>query len=261
MKRLIRSAAVHCLLGMLFYMPATVQAGIYKCIDANGATTYSQTACPVQEQTANVITTYTSSVAPQDCRIAWNFTQQTTKQMKRGMSSGSMFDQYGGIDSISGTTIAIINYIYTYKQDPQVSIDRITSLTTARCKAGSFGKMSCDRFPHSFIADLGGCEEASIPGGQRFHNEGGYAANIAGQQPSEQYLSQHALAAANTEAASDAAADQPAAISADQASMCKHRIASQLDNIAGQMRQRLSAQQQSSLRDRQRSLRKQLSNC
>jgi hypothetical protein len=261
MKRLIRSAALLCLLGMLFYMPATVQAGIYKCIDRNGATTYSQTACPVQEQTANVITTYTSSVAPQDCGIAWNFTQQTTKQMKGGMTSGSVFDQYGGIDSISGTAIAMINYIYTYKHDPQVSIDRITSLTTARCKAGSFGKMSCDRFPHNFIADLGGCEGATIPGGRRMYDDGGYAANTARQQPSTQYLSQHALAAANTEAAIDAGADQPASMSVDQASMCKHRIASQLDGIAGQMRQRLSAQQQSSLRDRQRTLRKQLGNC
>ena len=260
MKRLIASAALPCLLSMLLYLPVSVQAGIYKCIDASGGTTYSQTACPEQEQTANVITTYTSSVATQDCRIARNFAAQTTEQMKAGTTSGELFDQYGGIDSISGTAIAMINYVYTYKHNPRVSTDRITSLTTSRCKAGSFGEMSCERFPYSFIADLGGCDAAALPGGRRMYNEDGYAANGYGQPPA-QFQSPQAQAAANAQRAAYSANELPALSTTDQATMCKHRIATQLDSIGDQMRQRQSAQQQSSLRDRQRNLRKQLKAC
>lgn len=175
-------------LSALFYTDNT-QAAIFKCVDANGATSYNQTPCPTETQTQKVIAKSGSSSnakSATDCRIANNFARRVATQMIAGTPSGTVFDSYGGIDSIPRTSVGVISYVYTHNGNQDNNIERITSLSAARCSAGSYGAVSCDDFPHSFIAEFGGCEMATkkmMPQASAEHPEPG-AANPAAETAS-----------------------------------------------------------------------------
>lgn len=146
----------------MFYTDTT-EAAIFKCIDANGNTSYNQTPCPTETQTQKVIakSNNNNEKSATDCRIANNFARTVATQMMAGTPSGSLFDSYGGIDAIPRTSVGVISYVYSHKGNQDNNIDRITSLSAARCSAGSYGSVTCDDFPHSFISEFGGCELAT----------------------------------------------------------------------------------------------------
>jgi len=152
----------------LLYSPEA-NAGIYKCEDGNGGITYSQMPCPATEKTADIITTSSSRSSNADCRLANSFAKKTAIDMRSGMSSGDTFAQYGGIDSIPNSAIGIINYVYTHRQNLNITTSRITALSAARCSADSYGPVACENFPFDFIDSQGGCEVAT-KGGLKLKN-------------------------------------------------------------------------------------------
>lgn len=150
--------------GALFTEPA--HAAFYKCVDARGATSYGQTPCPLSASGERL--PGDRERATLDCRIARNFLWQTAQAMHEGDPSHVVFDRYGGIDSVSPSVIAIINYAYTYRGNTDTSPDRVAALGTRRCQAGAFGRVDCSVFPTRFIAELGGCAaalDAAAPNG------------------------------------------------------------------------------------------------
>jgi len=146
--------------GVAMTSPKLTHAAVYKCVDASGSTTYSQIPCPVEEKTAKVLATSSQSKS-YDCRIANNFARRTAIDMRLGMSPDAAFSQYGGLDAIPRTSIGVINYVYTYKNNSDVDTQRIAALSAARCGGGAYGRVSCDDFPYNFVSALGGCEAAA----------------------------------------------------------------------------------------------------
>lgn len=143
---------------------APVNAAIYKCVSAGGETTYSQDACPEDSNSSR----YSSVGAgvkksnSTDCRLAQKFAETAGQAMRSGKSSGSVFNQYGGISSMSGPAVSIVNYVYTFEQNYQTTIERIGGLTRVRCENGSFGEASCEQFPNRFVTNSGGCDLSKI---------------------------------------------------------------------------------------------------
>lgn len=145
-----------------FALAAKAEAAVYKCTDANNNVSYNQLPCPVEEKAETMLSVKSKTNAALDCRIANNFARQIASRMRSGESSGNVFDSYGGIDATSSTAVGIISYVYSHKGNVDTGPQRITALSAARCSAGAYGPVNCDDFPHNFIADFGGCEQAGM---------------------------------------------------------------------------------------------------
>lgn len=240
----------------LVFLALPAQATIYKCVDGNGNTTYSGTACATDES-ARKITTSATPVTAQDCRIAHNFSLAISKQLKRGESSGAVFDSFGGMNSLSPSSIGLISYIYTFKGNDHASVNRIANLATERCEIGSFGAAAsyCNAYPNEYIESMGGCNAAL--GGPRFNQPdlGAATASPSGPYPTDENTD-------NSNAANIAAIrarEARAALEVKQE--CRDRINENIANNAQSMRKSLPVRAMELLRTRHRNLRNQLNRC
>jgi hypothetical protein len=123
------------------------QAEIYKCEAENGDITYSQVPC-LKQKTTTVTTSVPKAREPVDCRWAATFADDVARQMRSGMASDQMFNMYGGIDSVSAGTVNIINYVYRFRGNEAMPVERISSLAASMCKAGSLGDVRCESLPY-----------------------------------------------------------------------------------------------------------------
>jgi hypothetical protein len=226
----------------LLYSP-NANAGIYKCEDGNGGITYSQMPCPATEKTADIITTKSSKSSNADCRLANSFAKKVAMDMRSGMTSGDMFAQYGGIDSIPTSAIGIINYVYTHRQNLNITTSRITALSAARCSADSYGPVACENFPFDFIDSQGGCDVAK-KGGLKMENTPA-SASVAPQS-----LPVNPQATAIQKAST-----------AEQKLACQKSVQDQMAALFEKMRTAQSASSQDGLTARKQELQDRLAGC
>lgn len=243
----IRTPAIALL--VLFSLPYSfdAQAAIYKCVDADGGITYSQTPCKTDPKTVQAVTLQSGSAAEAvDCRFANRFAYETARSMKNGASSSEIFNRYGGLDSLSKGTINLINYVYSHRSNEGVSAQRIAGLTEAKCQARSLGDVACEDLPLSFTDanDLCDVEEEESESGQA----------PADTPPGE----------TQTEAAMPIL-NQPASLgeadAGSNARECKEKYQEQIDKLDAQMRTGYSSAQGDAFREQRRSLRDQLRQC
>ena len=135
------------LIPLALLLSTGAEAEIYKCVAEDGSVAYSQIPCPKQKST-----TVRSSVAKTDnvvdCRWASQFANDVALRMRGGMASDAMFIAYGGVDSVSPGTVNIINYVYRFRGNPTMPLERISSLAASMCKAGSLGDVRCESLPY-----------------------------------------------------------------------------------------------------------------
>lgn len=143
--------------GSLLSMPMPADAQIYKCIAADGSVSYSGSPCATD---AKVSTVLKGSVAkaPIDCRLVSAFSSSVAQEMKTGTQSKDVIAQYGGMDSLSSTAESIISYVYSFQGESGTTLNRIVSLSEARCENGAFSRATdCQYFPPTYLAIMGGC--------------------------------------------------------------------------------------------------------
>lgn len=244
---LIKTGLLLTILCAGMFAPHAAEAAIFKCVGADGEVSYNQIPCPVEEQTAKVMSTSSSNKTNFDCRIANNFARKTAMGMRSGQSSGDVFASYGGLDALPRTSIGVINYVYTHIENVDTGPQRIAALSAARCAAGSYGPVGCEDFPYSFVADLGGCEAAT-------------QSTIAAPKAAA------ASAPADSSAATQNAGSQALGVrtTADtgiSSADCKDSVQSQLSALFSQMRSGQSASSQGKLKEQQKDLKAQLSGC
>lgn len=146
---------------LVSFFPAASLAQIYKCTEADGGIVYAQIPCST-ELVAD--TEATSSVAEaNDCRYANTFATWTARLMRAGTTSNEMFDRYGGLSSMSKGSIGVINYVYSFRTNDDVTVERVAGLSLAKCEAGSFGDASCTALPASYTETVGGCDAEDGP--------------------------------------------------------------------------------------------------
>ncbi len=221
--------------------PTTVSAAIYKCADANGGVTYTQTPCVGANETQKVLAENANKKPKVDCRIANNFARSTAMAMRSGQSSGDVFANYGGIDALPRTSIGVISYVYSHKDNVNTDVNRITALSAARCSAGSYGPVTCDDFPYNFVADLGGCDAAAMSTMKK---------PIAAQAPESPPID-------NTQALGVRTAPDVGTAS----DACKQNVQEQLAKLFSQMRDGQTASAQQKLQTQKQQLRMKLSAC
>ncbi len=134
-------------------------AKTYKCVDENGDIIYSQTACESDQKTDKVIGGNKRRVDAENCGFAERFAMKVTLSMRSGTGAQKTIERYGGINSLSKSTIGIINYIYSYADALDIPASKITALTVTKCKAKSFGDVTCEDFPDEFQVGVNSCDE------------------------------------------------------------------------------------------------------
>ncbi len=249
----------------LMSLATPTSAAIFKCVSAAGDTTYTSTPCAHDESTRRISST-AAAVAGLDCRIARKLAFDTTRRMKKGETSASVFDSHGGMDSLSPLVMGLISYIYTFDGNDNVSANRIATLATERCQVGSFGANArrCDVYPYEFVEQLGGCdaardesrsavEQAAAGQGRALSEAGSIPAN--GTAIPASYVPPAAVPAIDT------AARAAAAGAIDVRSNCRQRLSQTLENTNKRMQNGASTAEQERLRVQQRQLRMQLARC
>lgn len=230
---------------------SAAQADIYKCDADDGSVAYSQVPC-----TAKEITTVRAPVKKVDdvvdCRWASRFASDAAGRMREGLASNAAFDSYGGLDALSSGTVNIINYVYRFRGNESVPIERISSLAASMCKAGSLGDVRCEALPYG--QDTG--ENSCSPDDESVESrcEGAacnptVAAQARLQQPAStaepERQNDHETRARNDEARAQ----------------CKKNFRDQIDAIDAQMRQGYDSAQGERYRERLRMLTTRLRDC
>ena len=240
-------AALTALLLTLIVSPAELSAQVFKCEEADGTLTYSQTPCAAPDAAA--VKAPAADAEPLDCRYANKFAFATARRMQGGVPSSELFRAYGGLDAVSKGSLGIINYVYSFRTASDVSAERIAGLAQAKCEARSFGDVSCEALPPSFVEGLGGCEadadavEAPIPAG----------APAPADTP--RIRADHSQAVPGTSQAAVGSNNK------ELTEQCKKRYRDQIDAIDAEMRRGYSSEQGEAYRETLRGLTEQLRAC
>lgn len=222
------------------FFTTEAHADIYKCRDADGNTMYSQTPC--RKQKSEKIGNSTSEKPEAtDCSFAGRFAMTTVRHMRAGSRSDEVFNRYGGLDSLSKGSIGVINYVYSFRTNDDVTEERIGGLAQAKCRAGSFGKVGCEVLPLSFTEGLGGCDADEL---------------AETQEPST--ATPDVVENPNAGRSAPRADDSR---SGELTQQCKKRYRDQIDAIDAEMRRGYSSAQGESYRERLRVLTQRLRSC
>lgn len=240
------------------------QAQVYKCVAANGDLTYSQTPCPDKDSKVTVQAAATTGADDEaDCRLAHGFALTTAREMKSGVTSSDVFDQYGGLSALSRGSVGLISYVYQYRTNDDVSAERVAALSLAKCEANSFGDLSCEQLPRAYTGQMGGCE---VPDATRhglmeemLERNGG----VQSASPSNTATASRTRTRVSAEARSREHAERRQAKEWEEQrrAECKQRIQRSLDAINAEMRSGYSASRGITLRERRRELEQRLREC
>lgn len=230
---------------VLSALSSPVNAAIYKCVNSDGETTFSQTACPQNSKGSRYSKAGSESkkTTSADCRLAQKFAEATGEDMRTGKSSGSVFRQYGGLSSMSGPAVSIVNYVYTFEQNYQTTIERIGGLTRIRCENGSFGETSCEKFPGNFIANAGGCDLSKIK-----------VEDSASRSQSNSHN-------ANTRVVAQRGTSKEEYLLEQAKVSCKTNVLKKLESVDKKTRTGLSATEHDAYRVQRKNLRREFDNC
>jgi hypothetical protein len=221
---------------LLFSIDA--QAEVFKCTAEDGSLTFQQTPCP--EQKVEKVQTAVSASDAMNCSHARQFAVLAGRFMRSGLRSDELFERYGGLDSLSRSSLGVINYVYTFRTNDDVSVERIAALTQAKCQARSLGDVNCETLPASYTETLASCNPDL---------EEDRVVSTAGS-------SEPTLAApTSTRARTDAAR------SSEEIAQCKKKNRDAIDAIDAEMRRGYSSEQGEGYRQRLRVLTEQLRAC
>ena len=228
---------------------AEAHAEIFKCKEADGTLTFSQTPC--SKEAPVTVRTSAGATSELNCSYANKFAFATARTMQSGVPSGEVFNRYGGLDALSKGSVGVIKYVYSFRTNDEVSAERIAGLSQAKCKAKSFGDVSCDALPLSFTESLGGCNAENV---EEISEE--RTAQVATTMSS---LNERTL----TEVTSARAVQRPVAATSDKeaAERCKKKYRDQIDAIDAQMRSGYTSEQGEAYRQRLRGLTEKLRAC
>jgi hypothetical protein len=226
------------------------QADIYKCEAENGDIAYSQVPCPKQK-TTTVATAAPKSDGPVDCRWSATFANDVARRMRSGMASDQLFNMYGGIDSISPGTLNIINYVYRFRGNEAMPVERISSLAASMCKAGSLGDVRCESLPYG-----------QDPGSKRC--EAGEEEFAPATQPLVRAPDQLEAASdsqTQSQANNNFVKDDSLSLENERRETCRDSFRDQIDAIDAEMRSGYSTEDGERYRQRLRSLTTRMREC
>lgn len=220
----------------LLVASAPGRADVFKCTAEDGGLTFQQTPCP--EQKVEKIATQAAAEQGLECSFANRFAVSTARLMRAGVKSDEVFNRYGGLDALSRASIGVINYVFSFRTNSDVTVERIAELSDAKCRVGSFGDAQCEELPLSFTEAIGGCDGE------------GEAQEILAEEPGNP---QH-IASTQTRSFASGRSDE-------DVQTCKKHYRDAIDEIDAEMRKGYGSEQGEVYRQRLRQLTEKLRAC
>lgn len=235
---------------LLLATSADADAGVYKCVDADGGITYAQTPCPDQVTTAVHTASSNRDDEPLDCEHANRFALSVARSMKNGSASSDTYMKYGGVDAMSKAAVNIVSYVHSFQHSNEITADRIAALSGNRCQARAFGAVSCESLPVRFTDSIGGCDKDQDPDATTVANSSAFTT-----------ASPPDLGAGRT--ATTASSSNQAAIVRDEErrTTCIETRKAEIDRINDSMRGGYTSTQGETYRKRLRELRTAINDC
>ena len=143
---------------------------------------------------------------------------------------------------MSKGSIGVINYVYSFRTNDDVTVERIAGLSLAKCEAGSFGDASCGALPSSYTEIVGGCDSADGPS---------VPEDVVGEPLAEQAPLQAPQSSASAVSSRSAAEIQE----------CKKTLRDQVDEIDAKMRSGYSSAQGEIYKEQLRTLTQAMRRC
>ena len=120
-------------------------AKVYKCKDADGNISYSQSPCVAsseQKQLSN--STKTSSVDATTCSMVAQAAREVFSSVKRGKDAQAVFQVYGGLNGLNPGMLNLINYVSSFRLHDKISGERVAQLSAGKCRSGGFGPITVE---------------------------------------------------------------------------------------------------------------------
>ncbi|MDJ0759598.1 MAG: DUF4124 domain-containing protein [Woeseiaceae bacterium] len=149
---------------LLVLAGAQATADVYRCTGEDGSVTFSQTPCSNAAELVSVETGTSATATSKNCKHAGHFSDAVARLMRQGMDKSDLLDQFGGADAFSRDSMRLVNYVYQFKSAQSMSRERIVSLTTTQCEAGTLGNVGCSALPEKYTQAGGGCSSRFSPG-------------------------------------------------------------------------------------------------
>lgn len=234
---------------VLSVTPADVSAQVFKCKEADGTLTYSQTPCATED--VAVVKIADAESEPLECGYANKFAFATARTMQGGVPASEIFRTYGGLDALSKGSLGVINYVYSFRTADDVSAERIAGLAEAKCEARSFGDVTCETLPRAFVESIGGCDDEEgnmgVPAAAATVGSAGGQQTIAPSSGRGHRVTTTAPANSNG--------------NKELTEQCKKRYRDQIDAIDAEMRRGYTSEKGEVYRERLRGLTEKLRAC
>ena len=140
-----------------FVVPGDVYADVHKCADADDNIMYSQTPCESQNSSNVNMVGFSAQSTEMDCSYANQFALSTARRMRVGTNASEAFNRHGGIDALSKGARGIIDRVYSYWTNGDISVEQIAARTGVECQAGTLGIVNCEALPPTYTESIGGC--------------------------------------------------------------------------------------------------------
>ncbi len=144
---LFKSFSLILICAVYFCGTTDVNAAMYKCADADGNISYSQLPCANTQQSKQLSKSRVRKTTDAVCGEVRQFALKVARAMRNGVEVSETIDRHGGLDLISKGALGIVNYVYSYRVNKNVSSAKIGSLSVIKCNNGAFGRLEYADIP------------------------------------------------------------------------------------------------------------------
>ena len=128
-----------------FMLSTHAMARVYKCKDAEGNITYSQTPCAASsEQKQLSHSSNSKGVDAATCRMVGQAAHEVFSDVKAGKDAQVIINSYGGLNGINPRMLNLVNYVGSFRAHGNISRERVAQLSVTKCRSGGFGSITVD---------------------------------------------------------------------------------------------------------------------
>jgi len=140
--------------------PCTARA--YRCTDAGGNVSYSQSPCAASQTGARVYGVGTTTVRDREaCTLVRSFATESFGKLQRGTEPSTLISKYGGPGYIDPITLNVINFVSGFRFSTEVPASKVGGLAYNKCKSGGFGKIQTSDLPVEILPHVDEVDEAT----------------------------------------------------------------------------------------------------
>ena len=128
------------------------EARAYRCTDASGSISYSQTPCSAGQTGGKVHGVNTATATDREaCTLVRHFAAESFGKLKGGTEPAVLIGEYGGPGYISPVTLNIINFVSGFRFNTDVSALKVGLMAYNKCSNSGFGKIQTSELPAEIL--------------------------------------------------------------------------------------------------------------